>query len=138
MEKIFSKVQPGLLLHMIVRSKDFTMSRQDVIDPNNFLQCAIKRMREGETFRSHKHIETPVTYETRKTQESWIMLRGVIRCTLFDINDTFLVKPVLKAGDMCITLHGGHTFTVLEDDSCMIEIKTGPYEGVSKDKMFIL
>jgi hypothetical protein len=137
MEKIYSQVEPGLLLHIVVRFRDFTQTRQDIIDPDNFLQCAIRRMNEGQTFRPHKHIEVDITYKTKRTQEAWIIIKGIIQCVFYDIDDTVIAKPCLNAGDMCITLQGGHMFIVLCDDTCMIEMKTGIYEGQARDKVFI-
>ena len=39
MEKIYSKVDPTKLLHLIVRKGDITPGRQDVIPEENFIQC---------------------------------------------------------------------------------------------------
>ena len=137
MEKYYSKIKPGLLLHIIVRLRDFKQDRIEVIEPDNFLQCAILRLDDGKTFRPHKHVDKDVTYETTKAQEGWIVIRGLIRCTLYDIDDTILATPYLGEGDSSFTLNGGHTFTVLEDNTFAYEIKSGPYFGQEKDKTFI-
>jgi hypothetical protein len=49
MEKIYSKQDPGVLLHMIVRKEDITPGRQDVVPEENFIQCSILNMEEGKT-----------------------------------------------------------------------------------------
>ena len=46
-------------------------------------------------------------------------------------------EPVLEVGDASFTLEGGHTYTILEDDTLVYEYKTGPYEGQKNDKVFI-
>ena len=137
MEKYYSKVQPDLLLHIVFRFQDFANSRVDIIEPDNFLQCAALRLTEGETFRPHKHIAREVTDLDRKAQESWMVIRGVIECTFYDIDDTILDRIVIKEGDASFTLHGGHTYTVLEDNTFVMEYKSGKYEGQAKDKIFI-
>ena len=137
MKKIYSKVDPTLLLHIVLRIEDFRQERLDIIDPDNFLQCSALRFNEGMTFRPHKHIYAPVTYTERKAQEAWVVLRGVVRCTFYDVDDLIMTEAVLSEGDVCFTLHGGHTFTVLEDDTFVLEFKTGPYLGQANDKVFI-
>ena len=56
MEKIYSKVEPEKLLHIIVRKEDFKPGRQDIVEENQFIQCSILQMEEGKTFKPHKHI----------------------------------------------------------------------------------
>ena len=56
-----------------------------------------------------------------------------------DMSDnTVVATPILTQGDISITLKGGHTFEILEDDTIVYEFKTGPYEGVELDKKFII
>ena len=42
----------------------------------------------------------------------------------------------LNQGDISLTFEGGHTYTILED-ARVYEYKTGPYEGVELDKVFL-
>lgn len=137
MEKFYSKVQPDLLLHIVFRFSDFTQQRLDIIEPSNFLQCAAMRLNEGQTFKPHKHIAREVTDLDRKAQESWFVVRGAIECIFYDINDSILTTVGLKEGDASFTLHGGHTYRVLEDNTCIMEYKSGKYDGQVNDKLFI-
>ena len=54
-----------------------------------------------------------------------------------DIDGTLLVEPILDVGDCSVTLGGGHTYKILEDDTLVYEYKTGPYKGQQNDKEFI-
>lgn len=137
MEKIFSKVEPDLLLHVIFRFQDFDRPRNEILETHNFLQCVGVRENEGFVFRSHKHIEKEVIREHEKTQEGLVVIRGLIECSLYDIDDTLLTKIKISDGGTCFTLHGGHGFLVLEDHTCMLEFKSCPYQGQAKDKTFI-
>lgn len=137
MEKFYSKIQPDLLLHIIFRFEDFTQSRLNLLESNNFLQCAALRLGEQETFKPHKHITRTVTDTDRKAQESWVVMQGSVECVFYDIDDTILTRPVLKAGDASFTLHGGHTYISLEDNTFILEYKTGRYYGQDQDKIFI-
>ena len=135
MEKIYSKID-NRLLHVINRLEDIT-GRNDIIPKNNFIQCATLKMEKGKTFDPHKHITKNRHYPEQIAQESWIVIKGSVKCILYDIDDKVIAEPILKAGDASFTLYGGHTYSILEDDTIVYEYKTGPYEGQSLDKTFI-
>jgi hypothetical protein len=137
MEKIYSKVNPGVLCHLIHRVADFSDGRMDLIDPDNFIQCSVLKLKKGTTFKPHHHIFTPVTYDERIANESWVVIKGSVKCTLYDLDNTVLCEPVLNQGDASFTLLGGHTYTILKDNSQIMEFKTGPYLGQETDKVFI-
>ena len=58
MKKIFSKVNPNILLH-IVNRLDEIEGRTDIAPENEFIQLATLKMKKGKTFRPHKHIWKP-------------------------------------------------------------------------------
>jgi len=136
MEKIYSKVQPGLLLHMINRLSEIE-GRTNVVDDDHFIQCATLRMEKGKTFRPHKHIEKKRTHERQIAQESWVVIKGHVKCIFYDIDDSIIAEPILCPGDASFTLYGGHTYLILEEDTVVYEYKTGPYEGQKLDKTFL-
>ena len=136
MDKIYSKVEPNKLLHIIVRKDDLKSDRTEVVSEEHFIQCALLNMKKGKTFKPHKHIWKNRTRDVI-AQESWVVIQGKVRCTFFDIDDTIIDEPILEPGDASFTLEGGHTYTILEDDTMVYEYKTGPYEGQELDKEFI-
>ena len=135
MEKIYSKID-GRLLHIINRLKDIT-GRNDIIPGDNFIQCAALKMEKGKTFPPHKHITKERHYHEQIAQESWVVIKGSVKCILYDLNNTIISTPILKQGDASFTLYGGHTYEILEEDTIVYEYKTGPYEGQELDKIFI-
>ena len=135
MERIYSKID-NRLLHIINRLEDIT-GRNDVIPENNFIQCATLKMKKGKTFDPHKHITKNRHYPEQIAQESWIVIKGSVKCILYDLDDTIISEPVLYPGDASFTLEGGHTYTILEDDTLVYEYKTGPYKGQKLDKEFL-
>jgi hypothetical protein len=137
MEKIYSKIQPDKLLHIVVRKEDLTPGRSDVVPENNFIQCAILNMDNGKTFRPHKHRRKPVNYGTAIAQESWIVIQGQVKCIFYDLDNSIIATPILNPGDASFTLEGGHTYEILDDETLVYEYKTGPYEGQKLDKTFI-
>ena len=136
MVKIYSKVEPDKLLHIVVKKEDLKPGRIEVVSEEHFIQCALLNMKEGKTFKPHKHI-----WKNRKrdviAQESWVVIQGKVKCTFFDIDDNIITEPILESGDASFTLEGGHTYTIIEDDTLVYEYKTGPYEGQKLDKVFL-
>lgn len=136
MEKIYSKVQPEKLLHLIVRKQDLTLGRQDLISEEHFIQCSALNMESGKTFKPHKHIWKERTRNVI-AQESWIVIQGSVKCIFYDLDDQILATPILYPGDASFTLEGGHNYEIQEDNTLVYEYKTGPYEGQALDKTFI-
>lgn len=139
MEKIYSKIQPETLLHCICRLEDITTrneQRIDLVTENNFIQCSSLIMKKGTTFKPHKHIWKERTRDVI-AQESWMVVRGSVKCIFYDLDDSVIATPILMAGDVSFTLLGGHNYEILEDDTIVYEYKTGPYEGQLLDKEFI-
>tara|TARA_Y100001937_G_C6998310_1_gene275271 strand:+ start:268 stop:693 length:426 start_codon:yes stop_codon:yes gene_type:complete len=140
MQLIYSKIKPDKLLHIIHRVDEFYTieenHRRDVVGADEFIQLSALNMNNGHTFKPHKHIWKPGEKECI-AQESWVVIKGSVECIFYDLNDEILDKPILKVGDCSVTLGGGHTYKILEDDTLVYEYKTGPYKGQSLDKEFI-
>ena len=64
-------------------------------------------------------------------------MSGKVEATFYDIDNTIAAKEILETGDLSITLFGGHNYLILEDNTLVLEYKTGPYYGQSSDKVFI-
>ena len=136
MLEIYSKIKPDVLLHIVVKKEDMKPGRTNVVSEENFIQCALLNMYKGKTFKAHKHI-----WKYRESdiiaQESWIVIEGKVKCTFYDLDDKIIDEPILEKGDASFTLQGGHTYTILENNTLVYEYKTGPYEGQKFDKVFI-
>lgn len=136
MEKIYSKVSKETLLHIVHRYEDFK-DRENLVPEDNYIQCAALKMEKDKTFPPHKHIKKERHHKEQIAQESWVVIKGKVRCKFYDIDDTLIAEPILEAGDASFTLLGGHTYEILEEDTVVYEYKTGPYEGQKHDKVFI-
>ena len=140
MKLIYSKVKPNKLLHIIHKVTEFYTikgsHRRDIVGPDEFIQLSSLNMNKGHTFKPHQHIWKDVDPRSI-AQESWVIIKGSVECNFYDIDGTLLEKPILEVGDCSITLAGGHTYIILEDDTLVYEYKTGPYRGQSSDKIFI-
>lgn len=135
MKKIFSNVNPKLLLHLTSNVNEINSERVDIAPDNEFLQLAILKMKKGKTFQPHKHIDYKKV--TDIAQESWFIYKGKVKCIFYDIDDTILDEVILNEGGISMTFRGGHNYEILEENTLVLEYKTGPYLGQKLDKTFI-
>ena len=135
MKKIYSKVKPDTLLHLVHRLDEIE-GRTNVAPENEFIQLATLKMEKGTTFKPHKHIwkdgEDKVI-----AQESWVVIKGSVKVIMYDLDDKVIETPILYSGDCSMTFQGGHNYEILEEDTIVYEYKTGPYKGVENDKEFL-
>lgn len=134
MDKIYSKVNPNTLLHLIYRLSEIK-GRTNISPDNEYLQLASIKMQKGQTFKAHKHIIFDKV--TTIAQESWLVIQGSVKCIFYDLDDTIIAEPILYPGDCSMTFRGGHNYLILEDDTIVYEYKTGPYLGQELDKEFL-
>ncbi len=136
MEITYSKLDKNIPLHIVYRKKDFT-SREDIVEPKEFIQVASLRLKDKQTFKPHQHIDKKIDQKIVITQESWVIIQGSIKVDYYDTDGSFISSALLYAGDCTITLRGGHNYTSLEENTLVYEFKTGPYLGQDVDKKFI-
>ena len=95
MQKIYSKIKPSKLLHIIIRKDDILPGRKDIVPEEHFIQCSHLNLEKGKTFKPHKHIFKNRTRDVI-AQESWIVVQGKVKCIFYDLDDTILIEPILK------------------------------------------
>jgi hypothetical protein len=134
MEYIYSKILPNTLLHIVYRFDEIN-GRTNISPNKEFLQLASLKMQKGQTFKAHKHIILEKV--TNIAQESWVVIKGSVKCIFYDLDDTIIAEPILLPGDCSMTFRGGHNYLILEDDTIVYEYKTGPYLGQVQDKEFL-
>ena len=125
------------VLHKVYRCSEFTSERTELVEADNFIQCAFLQLDKGKTFKPHKHIWKSPNYRRVIAQESWVIIRGSVRALFYDTDGEYLESHILEAGDASFTLEGGHTYEILEEGTLVYEYKTGPYEGQAMDKVFL-
>jgi len=121
---------------MIYYKDDLAATREDVAPEEQFIQVSALKLEAGKTFRPHKHIWKEAPEPEVVAQESWCVMEGRVKAHFYDLDDSLLGEYELNAGDISLTFEGGHTYTILEDAK-VYEYKTGPYQGVEKDKVFL-
>ena len=69
-------------------------------------------MKENQIFESHKHLE--IHRETDITQETWIVIKCLVKVYYYDLDNSFLKSINLTSGDCTITYRGGHNYQSLD------------------------
>lgn len=139
MEKIFSQISPGKLLH-IVRRKSEIISQQtqrvDLSPTDQFLQVAALKMPLNQTFKAHQHIWRQGE-EKIIPQESWVVIDGFVEAIYYDTDGGLICNEFLSPGDISITFEGGHNYRIHQENTLVYEFKSARYYGIEKDKVFI-
>lgn len=136
MEQIYSRINPEVLCHQVIRLEDIK-DRHNVSTDDQFLQLATLRMNHGHTFKAHQHIWKPAPVPKVIAQESWVVIQGRVEVMFYDTDGSLLKTTVLNPGDASMTFQGGHNYLILKDDTVVYEYKTGPYQGQALDKVFL-
>lgn len=134
---IYSRIEPTQVLHIINRKRDIQPGRVDLVEADQFIQCAALKMQQGKTFKAHRHIEQHRDEPKWICQEAWIIIKGLVKVMLYDLDDSLLHTDVLEPGDISLTLSGAHNYEFMADESVVYEMKVGKYLGQLKDKVFI-
>jgi hypothetical protein len=82
-----------------------------------------------------RHIHLPIERHLIGTGEVLVLQQG--RCVLdvYDQERRLVATSELNAGDILVTVGGGHGFRVLED-TVFLEVKQGPYPGGAEKERF--
>jgi hypothetical protein len=131
LNKIYSKSEPGRLLHVILDTSEPFENRLDLCDGREWLQVSILKLPPAKKVNPHIHQPRPLDPSASRgiTQECWIILRGEIKIRLFDLDQTPLHQQALSQGHMLVTFYGGHALECGTEGAVMIECKNGPYLG---------
>ena len=138
--KIITSAATEEVIHFIVRKDDFVKMnsfRADLVSPENFLQLSMLKLEENQQFAAHIHKARERKLSNLKAQEAWVVLAGKVEVQYYDLDRKLISVEILNSGDCSVTLHGGHGYKSLDNNTLVLEFKTGPYEGRDIDKEFI-
>lgn len=136
MKKIFSKIYPNRLLHILVKPLDLKKNINEITDHSKLLQCIGLKLQKGKKFDSHKHKKIFQLRMTSRTQESWCVIRGAASVFFYDIDGSFLCKQKLTSGCASFTFEGGHSYEILSNNTLIYEYKNGPYKKINDKHYF--
>ena len=133
MEKIYSKIKKKKILHIVSKKYLKEKKRIDLIDAKFPLQVARVNLKKN-TIRPHSN-KFKINKKKKVAQnECWIVLKGVLYVSLFDIDKSKIKNLILKKGSILITVGGGHSINKSSRNTEIVEIKLGPYDG--KDTIY--
>ena len=101
-------------------------------EDDDFIQVGGWNYPKGKSLASHIHNDIPRL--VGRTQEFIYVIRGLIKVSIYDDNDTFLEELYLKTNDFLVLFAGGHGYEILENNTQVIEVKNGPYLGADVDR----
>ena len=125
----------GLLAIVFTNSKSdqrYTPGPVFITPPSASLQVAFMRYMHNHKVEAHRH--PPQERTIRETGEVILVTVGSVKVDLYTSDGMFQNSQVLMAGDLIILYSGGHSLTILEDKTEILEVKQGPYNH-SRDKV---
>jgi len=129
-EVVYDKDNTVPICHIIRAA--YTPEATEFFTPGSYSQqLGIIKYAKGGYIKPHFH--NKVVREVHFTQEVLVIRKGKVKVNLFDHELKPIGEVVLGKGDVILLASGGHGFEMLEDAE-MLEVKQGPYNGVSADK----
>lgn len=125
----------GVAYALIIRSDATSDAKYNFLTgPANALQLGMNFYKGGEVVKAHYHLERKIE-STSIVQEFILIGAGRALLRLYDVADqSEFTARQLERGDMVLLLAGGHSLDI-QDDTKIVELKLGPYDGKSKDKV---
>jgi hypothetical protein len=121
----------GKLFALVVRANYEPEGINFITSPDNPLQLAILMHKQDSQIKPHIHRNFPKTIN--EVQEVLHIEYGKIEAKFYESKGKKIGSTILNSGDTILLLSGGHGFDIIED-SKIIEVKQGPYQGVEEDK----
>jgi len=121
------------LLAIVVRASASSDDKYNFLTDNSApLQLGMNFYRAGDVIPGHFHLSREIHLD--QIQEVIVIGHGKTKLTLYGHERTKVAEPVLAMGDIVLLASGGHGFEILEDTK-IVEVKQGPYDGKVKDKI---
>ena len=125
----------GLAYALVIRARATSDAKYNFLtDSANPLQLGMNFYKAGEVIKAHYHLKRQI--ETNSIVQEFLLIgagKALLRLYRADDQTEFTSLP-LDTGDMVLLLAGGHGLDI-EEDTKIVEIKLGPYDGKSKDKV---
>ena len=126
-------VADGKILARHITPDDITPGLISLTNDDEYLQVvAWGHYEKGKYLQDHWHNE--VEHMAMRTYEAVYVVKGAIEARLFDLRLNLVETLIVGQGEMLILLESAHGYTILEEDTTVLEIKNGPFLGVEKDK----
>ncbi len=126
-------IKDGKILARYITQEDIKPGLISFSNDDEFLQVvAWGHYEKGKYLQDHWHNEFP--RNANRTYEAVYVVKGAIEARLFDLNLVPVETLIVRQGELLILLESAHGYTILEEDTTVLEIKNGPFMGVNIDK----
>jgi cupin fold WbuC family metalloprotein len=125
--------EEGRTLCLVVRGSRDVGETSFFTENEALLQVGLVVHPAGHVIPRHRHV--PVQRRIDETGEVLIVRRGRCAVELFGRQGTALGSVELGSGDIMILSGAPHRLTMLED-TALLEVKQGPYQGPAEKEVF--
>lgn len=126
-------VKDGKILARHITPEDIKPGLLSFSNDDEFIQVVSwGHYEKGKYLQDHWHNE--FEREAKRTYEVVYVVKGAIEARIFDLDLVPVEVLRVSQGEMLILLESAHGYTILEEDTTVLEIKNGPFMGVEKDK----
>ena len=80
------------------------------------------------------HIHNKVERVSDRTYEVLYIIKGALSADIYDMDENKIETLAVRQGEILVLLNSGHGYTILEDDTTVLEVKNGPYPGAEADR----
>ncbi len=123
------------LLAILVRASASSDEKYNFLtDDSAPLQLGMNFYRAGDVIPAHFHLTREI--QLNQIHEVIVIGHGKTKLVLYDRNKKSLGEAMLVKGDIVLLTGGGHGFEIIEDTK-IVEVKQGPYDGKVKDKIVL-
>ena len=122
----------GQISCLIYKDSDWIPGLNFVTPDDMFVQVGSWWYDSGKELQKHCH----KIYERVAclTQEAIYIKSGSLKVSLYTEDKIFFKDFILSEGDLAVFAFGGHGYTIMSDNTKVIEIKNGPFVDVQTDK----
>ena len=120
------------IISIVYRDEDWVEGLNFITPDELFVQVGSWWYQKGKVLDSHVHKDFDRV--ASRTQEMTYVKKGSMKVFLYDEEHEYLESFNMKEGDTAVFCYGGHGYEILEDDTKVIEAKSGPFIDVETDK----
>lgn len=122
----------GKILGILLSEERWQSGLHFLTKDEEYIQAGTWVYEKGKQLGPHIHKESPRT--SLRTQEVLCVRKGKLLASIYNDERLLIRQFELSAGDVYVSLAGGHGYTILEDGTEVLEVKNGPYPGHEKDR----
>lgn len=130
---MIKRIMDGTTLIAIIGSlEDVAHGNNFVTEPELPMQLGFIRQDKGK-IQSHIH---KIRNQQMKSisNEFHFVVTGKAVVSLFNYSKQLVTKIMLVPGMFCLLFNGGHGYEIIKDDTIIVEVKNGAFQGVEIDK----